>query len=192
MRLAQPLVAQSPLSPALIGSPSFGPNKKTLGSLFFGALQLSDHVYSHSSKRSGVNATWLRALGLDRGAAAAVDRHLAVCCDALPLWRLDLICYGIWKLRPVAEQPGHKQAFYRKLRRLGADLLITGLALKGIASVQQTAFCLGSSTCAGHRHDQELWKENMWHKNHMGMTCIVTGGGGGITSEVGTQASRAT
>ena len=42
---------------------------------------------------------------------------------------------------------------------------------------------LGSNVRAGHRHDQELWKEDMWHKNHMGMTCIVTGGGGGITSE---------
>ena len=37
----------------------------------------------------------------------------------------------------------------------------------------------------GHRHDQELWKENDWHKNHMGLPCIVTGGGGGITSEAG-------
>lgn len=37
----------------------------------------------------------------------------------------------------------------------------------------------------GHRHDQELWQEDMWHKNHMGVTCIVTGGGGGISSEAG-------
>mmetsp|Transcript_78290 Transcript_78290/g.123212 ORF Transcript_78290/g.123212 Transcript_78290/m.123212 type:complete len:550 (+) Transcript_78290:87-1736(+) len=55
---------------------------------------------------------------------------------------------------------GHEQKFYRGLRRKGLDLLITG-----------------------HRHDQELWRADAYHKNHMGVTCIVTGGGGGITSE---------
>lgn len=35
----------------------------------------------------------------------------------------------------------------------------------------------------GHRHDQELWFPDDYAKNHMGITCIVTGGGGGITSE---------
>ena len=35
----------------------------------------------------------------------------------------------------------------------------------------------------GHRHDQELWFPDDHAKNHMGITCIVTGGGGGITSE---------
>ena len=35
----------------------------------------------------------------------------------------------------------------------------------------------------GHRHDQELWFPDDFAKNHMGITCIVTGGGGGITSE---------
>lgn len=36
----------------------------------------------------------------------------------------------------------------------------------------------------GHRHDQELWIPEMTNKNHMGdLTCFVTGGGGGISSE---------
>ncbi|CAE7752761.1 Acp5 [Symbiodinium sp. CCMP2592] len=55
---------------------------------------------------------------------------------------------------------GHEQDFYKSLRDLGMDLLVTG-----------------------HRHDQELWLPDDYAKNHMGVTCIVTGGGGGITSE---------
>ena len=50
--------------------------------------------------------------------------------------------------------------FYKSLANMGLDLLITG-----------------------HRHDQELWFPDDFAKNHMGITCIVTGGGGGITSE---------
>jgi len=57
-------------------------------------------------------------------------------------------------------EDGENQGFYRRLRTLGLDLMITG-----------------------HRHDQELWLPTD-AKNHMGgLTCIVTGGGGGITSE---------
>merc|ERR1719401_2251385 len=54
------------------------------------------------------------------------------------------------------------QSFYRKLHQdLGLDFMVTG-----------------------HRHDQEMWLPEMTGKNHMGgLTCIVTGGGGGITSE---------
>jgi len=59
-------------------------------------------------------------------------------------------------------EDGERQAFYRELRTsYGLDLLVTG-----------------------HRHDQELWKATDTHRNYMaGLTCIVTGGGGGISSE---------
>jgi len=59
-------------------------------------------------------------------------------------------------------EDGENQGFYRRLhQQYGLDLLVTG-----------------------HRHDQELWTPDMTFKNFMGgLTCFVTGGGGGITSE---------
>merc|ERR1719229_2019395 len=59
-------------------------------------------------------------------------------------------------------EDGANQAFYRELhQQYGLDLMVTG-----------------------HRHDQEMWLPTDTWRNHMGgLTCIVTGGGGGITSE---------
>ena len=51
----------------------------------------------------------------------------------------------------------HEVGFYRGLRAHGLDLLVTG-----------------------HRHDQELLANS---DQFAGASCIVTGGGGGITSE---------
>lgn len=57
-------------------------------------------------------------------------------------------------------QDGAGQQWYRQLYTAhGLDLMVTG-----------------------HRHDQELWLPTD-PMNRMGGTCIVTGGGGGITSE---------
>lgn len=58
-------------------------------------------------------------------------------------------------------EDGDGGRFYKELhQKYGLDLLVTG-----------------------HRHDQELWKPTDRKNNMGGLTCIVTGGGGGITSE---------
>lgn len=67
-----------------------------------------------------------------------------------------------WQLVVTHFPCGHEQDWYKTLhQQMGLDLLVTG-----------------------HRHDQEIWLPTDYARNHMGgLSCIVTGGGGGITSE---------
>jgi hypothetical protein len=72
-----------------------------------------------------------------------------------------------WRIIVTHFPCGHEQAWYNKLyKQFGFDLLVTG-----------------------HRHNQELWTENDG-RNLMGAACIVTGGGGGISSEASPDLGR--
>jgi len=113
-----------------------------------------------SSKNNRPNATCASAGGPP--SVEACPGWFARLWEEQKVWISNLLpkSQATWQIIVTHFPCGHEQAFYKSLVEQGLDLLVTG-----------------------HRHDQELWQEDMWHKNHMGVTCIVTGGGGGISSE---------